>query len=73
MKDGKWDRVDGPAVVRRDPVTRTVTREKWYKDDKLDRADGPAFIERDPATNTVTREEWWKDGEQIAPSSDTTK
>ena len=69
-KKGKLDRADGPAVIKRDRITGTVTYEAWWKDGKRDRADGPAIIRRDAATGKVTSEEWWKDGKQFEPSAE---
>ena len=61
-KDGGLHRLDGPAVIERDPATDTVICEEWWSDGTLHRVDGPAVIERDPATGIVTREDWWNDG-----------
>jgi hypothetical protein len=60
-KDFQRDRADGPAYIRRDAATGTVTCEVWHKNGALDRADGPAYIERNAATSILTREGWYKD------------
>jgi hypothetical protein len=51
-------RVDGPAVIERDPATGTVTHEEWCRDDRLHREGEPAVVTRDPATGVVTYEAW---------------
>jgi hypothetical protein len=72
-KDGKPDRVDGPAMIVRDAKTGAITEEKWYKAGQLSRADGPAviwhipsilsFIDHD-APSDSTYEAWYKDGKR---------
>ena len=63
-KDGKLDRIRGPAVIVCDPATDTVIMEEWYEDGKRNRADGPAVTERSAVTGIVTREEWYRDGKR---------
>jgi hypothetical protein len=54
--DGKWHRVDGPAV---EYASGTKC---WYLDNKLHRVDGPAVEYADG------RKEWWLDGKQLTES-----
>jgi hypothetical protein len=60
-----WHRLDGPAVINRDPTTGIVTHEEWWKNGVPHRADGPAFIYRNPATGKITRQIWYCEGEWI--------
>lgn len=61
-KDGKLDRADGPAVIRRDRETGAVCTEEWWKNDLPHRSDAPAMIYRDPKTGVATFEGWYNDG-----------
>jgi hypothetical protein len=65
LRDGKFHRDDGPAVIGHDPAAGTVTHEGYWRDGKRHRDDGPAVIGRDPATGTVTREAYWRNGVEI--------
>src|ERR1700760_2897730 len=47
-KDGKLHRLDGPAVISRDPYNGAITVEEWYRDGSLHREDGPARVQRNP-------------------------
>jgi hypothetical protein len=56
-------RVDGPAIIERNPKTGVATCEEWWLEGKLHRTDDSADIERDPTTNVVIREEWCLNGD----------
>jgi hypothetical protein len=57
-KEGRFHRLNGPAIIYFDGDTY------WYKHGKLHRDDGPAV--EWPSDGT---EEWYKDGEEYEPSA----
>ncbi len=56
MKDGKYDRADGPAIITRDRDSGAIALETWYKDGKLNRADGPANIQYNTRGKVIEEE-----------------
>src|ERR1700720_329134 len=60
-KNGKWDRADGPACIRRGAATGIVTYEAWWKDGKQfepSTAQRAAWLEKSgermpPPTNVI--------------------
>ncbi|MCP1469876.1 hypothetical protein J3E64_001558 [Sphingobium sp. OAS761] len=62
---GVLDRVDGPALTRRDPKTAEVLTERWQHDHQLHRDGGaPAHWWKDPETKIIVGEEYWENGQR---------
>jgi hypothetical protein len=54
IKEGKYHRLDGPAV------TYPNGEQRWYKEGKYHRLDGPAV------TSATGRQEWYVIGNKVA-------
>ena len=65
--DGKFHRVDGPAVHRWNSEGQLIY-EQWRVDGKLHRVDGPARRQWNDEGQLIY-EEWWVDGEEVDKSS----
>jgi hypothetical protein len=60
-KRGRFDRLNGPAILEYDAVINDVVRELWYRNGVLHREAGPAILEHLPGRG-ITKESWWKNG-----------
>ena len=66
VKDGKWHRTDGPAVIRTDGLMQ------WRVDGFLHRDDGPAVVNPDGDIDWYFRGEWYNFEEWLDINSEIT-
>ena len=59
---GKLHRLDGPAVIYRDPKHLKNTIEEWFMDGEWHRENGPAYIEKNG--QTFYAEMWYHHGKR---------
>jgi hypothetical protein len=67
-KDGLVHRIDGPAMITRDPETGSIIEEFWMINNQPPREDCPACASRDPLTGRVKRSSWFINGHKGPPS-----
>ncbi len=62
---GRRHRPDGPAEIKRDPITGVITNEAWFQNGQSHRVDGPAIITRHAKTGVTTYSAWYSHDEKI--------